>query len=199
MARRIVTLLFCLVFLALAQHASSLVTSIPVLGYHELNTPSLYSVSSAVLGQQMAKLKQLGYSSITPQQYLSWLKSEPIILPAKPISITFDDNIANALPAVNIMASSVGFKYRYNVCCERIRGQSQRLEHGLGPGRFSPVQGMVAASPATPALLVTTQLLVNIAPYFMAAATQVRAPKHTKLVCVQMLQREYLLSSLAAW
>ena len=81
-------------------------SQIPVLGYHQLgNAASYYSSPTATFTWQMNQLKALGYQTITPQQYVNWLQGDASTLPPKPVLVTFDDNIANALPAVAIMQS----------------------------------------------------------------------------------------------
>ncbi len=79
------------------------VTSIPVLGYHQLDHTGLYSITSSVFTQQMNRLLLLGYTPITPEQYVAWLQGVQTGLPFKPILITFDDNIANAQAATAIL------------------------------------------------------------------------------------------------
>jgi hypothetical protein len=76
---------------------------IPVLCYHQMNSISYLSVTSAELGRQMDALRARGYDSITPQQYAQWMRGNTAGLPPKPVLITFDDGIANALPALGIM------------------------------------------------------------------------------------------------
>jgi hypothetical protein len=76
---------------------------VPVLCYHQMNSISSLSVTSAELGRQMDALRARGYQSITPDQYVKWIHGDVATLPPKPILITFDDGIANALPAVDIL------------------------------------------------------------------------------------------------
>lgn len=53
----------------------------------------------------MSTLFLAGYRTITPQQYANWLAGNTVGLPAKPILITFDNNIANTQAAVSILAT----------------------------------------------------------------------------------------------
>ena len=76
--------------------AGSSISSIPVLVYHQIDTDSLFSTTLALFTQQMNLLASSGYSTISPQQYADWVYGRNPNLPAKPILITFDDNIANA-------------------------------------------------------------------------------------------------------
>jgi peptidoglycan/xylan/chitin deacetylase (PgdA/CDA1 family) len=79
--------------------------AIPVLGYHQMNTASFYSVTTTNFTAQMNLLKTLGYSAVSPQQYVRWLQGNNSGLPAKPVFITFDDNIANANAATSVLTS----------------------------------------------------------------------------------------------
>lgn len=71
---------------------------IPILMYHHLrdyNVPShiigtKLSVSPTIFDQQMKWLKDQGYSSVSPEEYLSGK------YPTKPVIITFDDGYDNA-------------------------------------------------------------------------------------------------------
>ena len=59
-------------------------THIPVLGYHQMNNPASYiSVNTSTLTMQMEMLKYLGYKSITPLQYVNWLRGvvQPLLPP----------------------------------------------------------------------------------------------------------------------
>jgi len=78
-------------------------TSIPVLGYHQMNQNNLYSVTTEQFTQQMDLLFTQGYRTITPQQYVAWLQGNNAGIPLKPILITFDDNIGNARAATPIL------------------------------------------------------------------------------------------------
>ena len=79
-------------------------SQIPVLCYHQLdNSASFFSISTSQFTWQMDTLVSLGYQTITPYQYVNWLQGDASTLPAKPILVTFDDNIANAFPAAAIM------------------------------------------------------------------------------------------------
>lgn len=81
------------------------VIPIPVLCYHQYNNYlSRFSVSPAQFDEQMAYLSAQGYTSITADQYLQAASGDGTQLPSKPILITFDDIIANALPTTAVMA-----------------------------------------------------------------------------------------------
>ena len=76
---------------------------IPVLGYHQVDIHSAYSVWSKNFALQMKLLKDLGYSTISPAQYLAWMYGEEVDLPLKPILITFDDGFVNVLGLTHIL------------------------------------------------------------------------------------------------
>ncbi|MBC8015896.1 MAG: polysaccharide deacetylase family protein [Sporomusaceae bacterium] len=75
---------------------------VPVLNYHKVDTLNhALSVSPEEFEEQMEYLYKNGYTTITPDQLMSYLKSGKQ-LPDKPILITFDDgyldNYTNAYP-----------------------------------------------------------------------------------------------------
>jgi hypothetical protein len=84
---------------------SGLPQSIPVLLYHQIDgvTQSVLSVSTAQFTEQMDLLVSLGYKTISPWQYAEWVQGRDLSLPAKPILITFDDNIISAGAAIPIL------------------------------------------------------------------------------------------------
>ena len=94
------------------QNAVSPVAAIPVLCYHQLNSldNSFYSINTSTFEEQMSLLKSLGYTSISPDDYLNWVLGKPINLPSKPILITFDDGIANSQPDSSVVLQKYGFR-----------------------------------------------------------------------------------------
>lgn len=85
-----------------AQHSNG----IPVLLYHHVSEdkrdlPRL-TVTPGEFERHMALLKNAGFETISPQQFLAYMNHEPVTLPEKPILITFDDgyedNYLNAFP-----------------------------------------------------------------------------------------------------
>lgn len=92
---------FCIALLffgASVQHRG-----IPVLNYHQINDvdENVLTVSTPEFEAQMQYLKENGYTSISPYDYMDYLKNGTP-LPEKPIILTFDDgykdNAVNALP-----------------------------------------------------------------------------------------------------
>lgn len=90
---------------AVASHNGSNIINlkdVPVLNYHKVDTLNhALSVSPQEFEEQMEYLHKSGYTTITPDQLMSYLKSGKQ-LPDKPILITFDDgyldNYTNAYP-----------------------------------------------------------------------------------------------------
>ena len=78
-------------------------TSIPVLLYHQMDTGSSSSVSSADFDAQLAYLKQQGYHSIGTREYAAWRADPDYRLPLKPVLITFDDGQSSAVAATPIL------------------------------------------------------------------------------------------------
>jgi Polysaccharide deacetylase len=65
---------------------------IPVLLWHGISpTRDGYSVSQAEFARQLAALKQLGYDSISVEQWADFRAGKLAGLPSKPILLTFDD------------------------------------------------------------------------------------------------------------
>jgi hypothetical protein len=91
---------------AVVTGAGPVVEVVPVLLYQEMNNPdSLYSVNDDDFSAQMAYLKAQGYASITPDEYVQWLQGNTAGLPAKPVLITFEGNMANTKFATDILTS----------------------------------------------------------------------------------------------
>ena len=95
--------------------ATTLPAEIPVLCFHGIGTPSpvpgsvgYYNVTLQNFRSEMAVLASAGYSSITPRQYVAWLKGINLSLPTKPVLITFDDAFWSDTLATSVM-SQFGF------------------------------------------------------------------------------------------
>lgn len=76
---------------------------VPVLNYHQINDKQRNALTITVkeFDEQMAYLKEAGYTTITPDQLVDYLQSGKA-LPENPVLITFDDgyedNYLNAYP-----------------------------------------------------------------------------------------------------
>lgn len=86
--------------------AAQYYNGIPVLLYHHVSEdnsdlPKL-TVTPAEFERQMAMLKAAGFETISPQEFIAYMRQEPVTLPDKPILITFDDgyedNYLHAFP-----------------------------------------------------------------------------------------------------
>lgn len=90
--------------------ARALPNEIPVLCYHGIGTPSsvpgsvgYYNVTLRNFKADMAALAAAGYATITPRQYVAWLKGINLRLPVKPVLITFDDAFWSDTLATSVM------------------------------------------------------------------------------------------------
>jgi len=91
--------------------ARAIPAQVPVLCYHGIGTPSsvsgsvgYYNVTLRNFKSDMAALARAGYATITPRQYVAWLKGTNLRLPAKPVLITFDDAFWSDTLATSVMA-----------------------------------------------------------------------------------------------
>jgi peptidoglycan/xylan/chitin deacetylase (PgdA/CDA1 family) len=64
---------------------------VPVLVYHGLDEPGRYAIPREEFARQMAMLDAAGVETITIDQYVSFLRGEPVDLPERPLLLTFDD------------------------------------------------------------------------------------------------------------
>ena len=109
----IIFLLLSILHFGLATSVSAnQVQGIPVLLYHHVNdqeTPSPLSVSSKEFKRQLLLLRTHGFQTISMAQLSSFMRGEQVLLPFRPILITFDDghadNFSQAFPALK----EVGF------------------------------------------------------------------------------------------
>jgi Polysaccharide deacetylase len=86
---------------------------VPVLAYHGVTTdtavvtdesdPRYFDVRLAAFDEQMRYLHDAGYETITPSEYVSWVRGDEISLPAKPMLITFDDGQTSAALATPVL------------------------------------------------------------------------------------------------
>jgi peptidoglycan/xylan/chitin deacetylase (PgdA/CDA1 family) len=90
-------------------HAATMNTAIPVLMYHLISEhEARFAVTPDELNEQMAWLRDNGYTSLTPSDVLKAV-TEGIPLPDKPIMITVDDGYASDLLFAEIV-TSYGFR-----------------------------------------------------------------------------------------
>ncbi len=85
------------------------VSSIPVLEYHGISTTPLnvssapYNVDVPAFTRQMSWLHSRGYQSVNITQYTAWLEGKPVMLPSKPVLITFDDGRQDSVLALPVL------------------------------------------------------------------------------------------------
>lgn len=97
----------CLALLVLSGAAAAQYQNgIPVLLYHHVSDDrgdmAVLTTSPAEFDRQLAALKAAGFTTISPDDLLAYVKGEAVKLPDKPVVITFDDgyedNYSNAFP-----------------------------------------------------------------------------------------------------
>ena len=109
--------------------ATTLPAQIPVLLYHGIGTPSPvtgsvgnYNVTLRNFKANMAALAKAGYATVTPSQYVAWLKGINLRLPAKPVLITFDDTFWSDPFATPILA-----RYGFHAVMFVVTGYADQL------------------------------------------------------------------------
>ena len=122
---------------------------IPVLLYHHVSNdisdlPHL-TVTPAEFERQMDMLKKAGFETISPEEFIAYMRREPVALPDKPILITFDDgyedNYTNAFPILKQCGfTAVIFIPGVNIDREKRLSSAQMRElsaHGIVFGGHS--------------------------------------------------------------
>jgi hypothetical protein len=87
----------------------------PVLEFHDICPDTCastykYGVARAEFQRMMGMLKTAGYTSITPAQYVRYLRSGWNGLPPRPILITFDDSIGSAYRGADAILEETGMR-----------------------------------------------------------------------------------------
>jgi hypothetical protein len=83
---------------------------IPVLLYHRL-TPSIngYGVEPVVFEAQMRRLHELGFETVSLDQYVRFIRGEAVDLPPRPVLLTFDDGYLSALRVADPLLARFGW------------------------------------------------------------------------------------------
>ena len=83
---------------------------VPVLLYHRL-TPSIngYGVAPADFDAQMQRLHDLGFETVSLDQYVRFIRGDAVELPPRPILITFDDGYLSALTVADPLLARYGW------------------------------------------------------------------------------------------
>ena len=124
-----------------ADTPGSLITSIPVLSWHQMDngceataplcaTPD-YSATNVTQRQFYDELSWLytqGYSTITAPQYVAWATGTAVSLPAKPVLLTVDDGTANFYAG----ATPVLRHFGYTMVSMVVSGFAQGAQNGTG-------------------------------------------------------------------
>jgi hypothetical protein len=103
-----------------AAPGAAVVTSIPVLTWHELNNgcsakavvcsaSDPESVSTTQLTTELGWLKTNNYHSVTAAQYLAWVQGSPVTLPVNPVMLVADNGIYNFLSGSQTVLRQDGF------------------------------------------------------------------------------------------
>jgi len=87
------------------------VRAIPVLLYHRL-TPSIngYGVAPADFEAQMQRLHDVGFQAISLEQYVRFIRGEPVDLPQRPVLITFDDGYVSSYEVADPILAAYGWQ-----------------------------------------------------------------------------------------
>ena len=92
-----------------ASEKSTLSDSIPVLMYHGIvDKPDGSNVTLEDFADQMYRMKQAGYQTITNTQFASYMRGE-ITLPSKSFMITFDDGRKDSFYPVDPILKELGY------------------------------------------------------------------------------------------
>ncbi|MBX4212119.1 polysaccharide deacetylase family protein [Candidatus Pacearchaeota archaeon] len=94
-----------------SEHGQKLGQAIPVILYHQIKSPATSAdiITPAQFKQHMDYLKQQGFTSITPNDYLNWRKGQ-FTMPSKPVIIYFDDGWRSVYDNAYPIMQQYGFK-----------------------------------------------------------------------------------------
>ncbi|MDH5721570.1 MAG: polysaccharide deacetylase family protein [Spirochaetia bacterium] len=88
---------------------------IPVLCYHHVisdmnEAKSLFHLQKSKFKEQIKWLKENGFSTISLEDFSKYLNNEPVLLPEKPVLITFDDGRKNFFRNARDILNEVDYK-----------------------------------------------------------------------------------------
>ena len=85
--------------------------AIPVIAYHGINdNDDNFSISQETFAEQMAMLDRVGFETIGPEQYASFLLGDSEGLPARPILLNFDDARLDSFRGADAVLERHGFR-----------------------------------------------------------------------------------------
>lgn len=94
---------------------------VPVLTYHGVaGDRGLYTVSPQHFAQQLAMLRGAGFHSVSLAQVEAVRAGEAVVLPPRPILLTFDDGVGSAWTAADPILARYGFRAAMFVITSRI-------------------------------------------------------------------------------
>lgn len=94
---------------------------IPVLVWHGIGAErDGYTVTQHAFAHQLALLRSLGFESISSAQYTAWRARKPVVLPDKPVLLTFDDGRLDSYRGADLVLKREGMKATMFVITERI-------------------------------------------------------------------------------
>lgn len=84
--------------------------AVPVLLYHWLSASSNgYGVAPADFAAEMQRLHDLGFQAISLDDYVRFVRGEPVDLPPRPILITFDDGYVSSYEVADPILAQYGW------------------------------------------------------------------------------------------
>jgi peptidoglycan/xylan/chitin deacetylase (PgdA/CDA1 family) len=99
--------------------------AIPVLTYHGINEAhDGYSVSPVVFARQMAMLRRSGFRTVSIADYVRFLRGERVVLPQRPILVTFDDGRLDSFRGADKVLQRYQFKATMFVIAGQVRPDS---------------------------------------------------------------------------
>src|SRR3954454_15077693 len=70
--------------------------AVPVLLYHGIVAGNGYGVPPAVFDAEMQRLHDLGFTAIPLSTYVRFMQGAHVVLPPRPILLTFDDGFVSS-------------------------------------------------------------------------------------------------------
>ena len=101
---------------------------VPVVVYHGLDEPGRYAIPREEFARQMAMLDAAGVETITVDEYVSFLRGEPVDLPERPLLLTFDDGKLSSFRGADAVLERYGMTaVMYTIAGETEEGSEYYL------------------------------------------------------------------------